>query len=461
MQRKVFIQTFGCQMNENDSERIMGILNHLNYMATDNPSFADMIILNTCSIREKAEQKIYSALGRLKRFKEVNPELIIGVGGCVAQQNKARLLRKVPHLDIVFGTHNIYRLPDLIKQVEDNRERVAATDFFEDALDYTAEDSPLLTQPVSVEGGYDHGIHRGKASVTIMIGCNNFCSYCIVPYVRGREISRKSSTILEEVKRLLANGIKEVTLAGQNVNSYGNIGGDISFTQLIRKVCRLEKIERVRFITSHPKDISEELINLFGKEERLCRHIHLPLQSGCDRILDKMNRGYTKNDYLNKVYKLKKLYPDMGITTDIIVGFPGETDADFLETLNVIKEIEFDNMFSFKYSQRMETLAASFDGQIANPIKEARLIMLQDIQKEITLRKNQQMVGKVRDVLIEGRSKNKAGKNGSGQFSGRTTCNRIVNIMTNNENIGKIAPIKIINAFHNSLLGEEMVNICY
>ena len=297
-----------------------------------------------------------------------------------------------------------------------------------------------------------------------------FCSYCIVPYVRGRELSRKSADILQEVKRLAKAGAKEATLVGQNVNSYGNKGGDISFPELLKLVCRVDGIERVRFITSHPKDMSQELIRLFGEEEKLCRYIHLPLQSGSDTILKGMNRGYTREGYLNKIFKLKRLYPGIGITTDIIVGFPGETEADFTDTMSLIKELEFDNIFSFKYSPRKETTAASFDNHIPDTVKEERLVILQQTQRDITLRKNQEMMGKTMDVLIEGKSKTAEHREFQNpqlsQLTGRTSCNKVVNLSADRRMVGRIAPIRIIKASHNSLTGfiveadERKINIC-
>lgn len=465
-EKYLFIETFGCQMNENDSERIIGVMRHSNFKTTDSPDNADMVILNTCSIRDKAQQKVYSALGRLKKLKAGKPDLIIGVGGCVAQQEGKRLLNRAPHLDVVFGTHNIHRLPDLVREVETAKNRAAVTGFYdsveEELFDYAYSES----QP---EGS----AVRVKASVTVMRGCDNFCAYCVVPYVRGRESSRKSSDILQDIKRLAEAEIKEITLLGQNVNSYGNKGEDIFFPELLRLVCRIDGIERVRFMTSHPKDMSEGLIKLFGEEEKLCRHIHIPVQSGSDIILKKMNRGYTREEYLSKAYKLKRFYPDMGITTDIIVGFPGETKADFSDTMSLIKEMEFDNMFSFKYSPRQETTAASFDNHIPEPEKEERLAILHETQKNITLRKNQDMIGRTADILIEGkavRSQHKNSElqtqNSELQLTGRTLCNKVVNLFADKKLIGKIVSVKIISAAPNSMLGfysedkEEKPNIC-
>jgi tRNA-2-methylthio-N6-dimethylallyladenosine synthase len=450
-ERYLFVETFGCQMNENDSERIVGVMRHSNFKTTDNPDKADMVILNTCSIRDKAQHKVYSALGRLKKLKADKPDLIIGVGGCVAQQEGNRLLKRAPHLDVVFGTHNIHRLPDLVREVETAKTKIAATGFY-DSSEETVFDHAYF------ENRAEYSTARVKASVTVMRGCDNFCTYCVVPYVRGRESSRKTSDILEEIKRLAESGIKEITLLGQNVNSYGNKGECISFPELLMRVCRIDGIERVRFITSHPKDMSESLINLFGEEESLCRHIHLPVQSGSDIILKKMNRGYTRDEYMSKAYKLKRLYPDLGITTDVIIGFPGETKVDFSDTMRLIKEMEFDNIFSFKYSPRQETAAASFDAHIPDVEKEERLAILNEVQRDITLRKNQEMTGRTVDVLIEGKSKTAE----QGEFknhqlcqlTGRTSCNKVVNLPAYERLVGKILPVRIIKASYNSLTGS-------
>mgnify|MGYP001559396930 CR=1 FL=1 len=457
-------------MNENDSERIIGLMRHSNFKTTDNPDKADMVILNTCSIRDKAQHKVYSALGRLKKLKAGKPELIIGVGGCVAQQEGKRLLKRAPHLDVVFGTHNIHRLPDLVREVGTAKNKAAATGFYDSIEEELFDHAYFENRP-------EDSAVRVKASVTVMRGCDNFCAYCVVPYVRGRESSRKSSSILQEIKRLAEAGIKEITLLGQNVNSYGNKGEGISFPELLRLVCRIDGIERVRFITSHPKDMSEGLIKLFGEEKRLCRHIHLPVQSGSDIILRKMNRGYTREEYLNKAYKLKRLYPDMGITTDIIVGFPGETKADFSDTMGLIKEMEFDNIFSFKYSPRQETTAASFDNHIPEMEKEERLAILHGVQRDIALRKNQEMIGRILDVLTEGKRKTSSVRppevgynvilnNDAAQLTGRTSCNKVVNFSAYERLVGKIVPVRIISAAPNSMLGlysedkEEKPNIC-
>jgi tRNA-2-methylthio-N6-dimethylallyladenosine synthase len=407
-EKLVFLETFGCQMNDNDSERMLGILKGINFIRTDDPNSADLILINTCTVRDKAEQKVYSMLGRYKALKKDRPGLIIGVGGCVAQQQGEKLLKRAPHLDIVFGTHNVHRLRELLLEA-DSGHRVVATRFTEtiDADEYGVV-------------GEASGI---KAFVSIMRGCNNFCSYCIVPYTRGREVSRQSADIVSEIEGLAGGAVKEVTLLGQNVNSYGTSGGgDVSFPELLRKVCRVDGIKRVRFMTSHPKDIGPELVELFAVEKKLCRHLHLPVQSGSDKILAAMGRGYTSAEYLTKIEGIKRLYPDMSITSDIIVGFPGETEADFLLTMDLLRSARFDNIFSFMYSPRPNTRAAGFEGQLPLEVRTYRLQVLQDEQKDITLEKSRETIGATLEVLVEGPSRSSAE-----EMMGRTSCNRIVN----------------------------------
>lgn len=443
-EKRVFLETFGCQMNENDSERMLGFLKDLRYSRTGSPETADLIVINTCSIRDKAEQKVYSRLGRFRELKRDNPGLIICVSGCVAQQQGAALLKRAPHLDIVLGPHNIHRVKDLLFEAEMKR-RVVATDFKAgiDADEY----------------GYERTEAGDKAFVSIMRGCNNFCSYCIVPYTRGREVSRKSGEIVEEVSRLASSGVKEVSLIGQNVNSYGTSGGgDVEFPELLRMVAAVEGVLRVRFITSHPKDISDELISLFGKEAKLCRHIHLPVQSGSDEVLKAMRRGYSAKEYLAKVYKLKKLYADISITSDIIVGFPGETDRDFEDTMELINAVRFDNIFSFMYSPRPGTAAAGYEGQVPEEIRAERLRVLQERQREITNEKSIELVGTTKEVLVEGPS-----KSDPLEMTGRTSCNRIVNFPAPAELSGTLTDVLITQAYPNSLRGErrERSVLCY
>jgi len=347
----LYIQTFGCQMNVHDSEQMAALLAGGGYKLTDNIRLADLILLNTCSIREKAAHKVYSTLGRLVKLKEKNPELIIGVGGCLAQHLGTKFHKKFGHLDFVFGTHNIHRLPQLVESIKENREKITEIDFYK-SLNSINIFAPPRTGAVS-------------AFVTIMQGCNNFCAYCVVPYLRGPEMSRASDDILEEIIKLADHGIKEVILLGQNVNSYGKTLGDgLSFAALIKKIGKISGIERIRFTTSHPRDLSDELIRCFAEEEKLCDHIHLPVQSGSNRILTLMNRGYTVEEYMRKIDHLRKLSPRISITSDIIVGFPGETQNDYQETIDMMEKIRFDSTFSFKYSERKGTGAQKLEGKI-------------------------------------------------------------------------------------------------
>ena len=432
----LYLRTFGCQMNERDSERIAGLLSRLNYTLTDDLDRANLIILNTCSIREKSEQKLYSALGRFKEYKE-RQGAIIGVGGCVAQQEGERLLKRIPFLDIVFGTHNIHRLPEMVREVEEKNKRISATNFY----DAPEPDESFVS--TTTPG-------RVKAYVSIMRGCDNYCSYCIVPYVRGREVSRSSSSILKEVRGLADRGIKEVTLIGQNVNSYGG-EGEVTFPQLIKMISKIDGIERIRFTTSHPKDLSDELINAFTETEKLCRHIHLPVQSGSNKILKAMKRGYTREEYLEKIDKLRALVPGIAITSDFIVGFPGEDENDFNDTISLLRMIEFDAIFSFKFSPRPMTEAARMEGHLPDEIKAERLSIVQAIQRDITMRKNRALEGKVLDVLVEGVS-----KKSKDELTGRTDCNRVVNFPGDDGMIGAILNVRIEKAFNNSLKGSPV-----
>lgn len=431
----LYLETFGCQMNVNDSEKIVGMLKGLGYGKTSDPAAADLVILNTCSIRAKAEKKVYSYLGRYKDRKKENAGFILGVGGCVAQQEGERLLARVPYLDLVFGTHNIHLLPEMVRAAE-RGERPGAQVAFVDA------DTRLSLFPAADDPS-------GPTSfVTVMQGCDNFCSYCIVPYVRGREISRRSADIIAEVKALAERGVKEVTLLGQNVNSYGlKTEGEPDFAGLIRLVAEIEEIERIRFTTSHPKDISPRLVECFRDVEKLCSHIHLPVQSGCDEILSRMNRGYTRSEYLEKVRALRAARPGIMITGDIIVGFPGETEAQFEETLSLVEEVRFSDLFSFIYSARPETAAASLPDDVTHAEKQERLDRLQRRQRDLTLEAHEALVGTTQKVLVEGKSRL------DGQVFGRTEGNRIVNFPGDEKLFGRIIMVDIVKAYPNSLLG--------
>jgi len=418
MKRKfLYVYTIGCQMNAYDSERIRSGLQTLDYHAALSMQTADLIIANTCAIRAKAEQKAFSFLGRTAGLKRKNPNLIVGVGGCVAQQEGEQILRQMPHIDFVFGTQAIGRLPAIVARIESERCRLVDT-ALGDAIN-----APETQWNPQAEGPTHF--------VTIMQGCDNFCTYCVVPHVRGRERSRHPGLILQEIRRLVAGGAREVTLLGQNVNSYGKKEGLPSFAELLSEVNGVEGLERIRFTTSHPKDLSENLIAAFGRLEKLCRHIHLPVQSGSDRILRRMNRKYTRWDYLQKVRRLRDACPEIAVTSDIIVGFPGETEADFQDTLGILREAEFDNIFAFKYSDRPSAPSVRLPGKVDEARKRERLRVLLAAQQEITLGKNRELVGRTVEILVDGFSKKQNGEAGPVdrdlQWTGRTTGNKIVN----------------------------------
>lgn len=437
MSKKFYLETFGCQMNVVDSEQIVNLLSGIGYSQVDSADKADLVLMNTCSVRDKAERKVYGHLGRFKPIKDENPDLIIGVGGCVAQQEGEQMLEKVAYLDLVFGTHNIHKLPELVQQVEHKRKRGAETEF----LDHETRQNlfPERTQSDSV-----------TRFVTVMQGCDNFCSYCIVPHVRGREISRPSTEVVEEVRQLVDAGAREITLLGQNVNSYGiRDDREISFAELLHEVNAIDGLERLRFATSHPKDMTDELIDCFGKLDKLCHHIHLPLQSGSDRILKLMNRGYSADDYLKKAEKLKTVCPDIRLTTDIIVGFPRETEEDFQQTLKVVEQVGYADAFTFLYSPRTGTAAAEMVDDQGGVQKQQRFDRLLELQQRISAEIWKQDEGELLPVLVEG-----ASKQGDGQLFGRTVWGRIVNFSGPTELIGKTVEVKIAKVLRNSNLGE-------
>ncbi|MDA3903233.1 MAG: tRNA (N6-isopentenyl adenosine(37)-C2)-methylthiotransferase MiaB [Desulfuromusa sp.] len=437
MNKAFYLETFGCQMNVVDSEQIMALLQGIGYSQVDSAEQADLVLLNTCSVRDKAERKVYGHLGRFKPIKDQRPGLIIGVGGCVAQQEGEKMLEKVPYLDLVFGTHNIHRLPQLVQQVEQNRQRASITNFQD-------RETRLNLFP---ERTFQETVTR---FVTVMQGCDNFCSYCIVPHVRGREISRSSHEIITEVRGLVAQGVREVTLLGQNVNSYNlKDDKDISFAQLLQQVNAIDGLQRLRFATSHPKDLTEELIDCFGPLEKLCKHIHLPIQSGSDRILKLMNRGYTVNDYLKKVADLKKVCPEIRLTTDIIVGFPGETEEDFQATLDLVEQVGYVDAFTFLYSPRVETAAAKMLDDQSSVQKQQRFDRLLKLQQETSAAIWQTDAGQELSVLVEGES-----RQGDGQLFGRSTWNRIVNFRGSADLVGHTVTVKIAKVLRNSHIGE-------
>ncbi len=459
VEKKTFyIRTFGCQMNFHDSERISGVLarNGLREVPDGEADLADLIVFNTCAIREKAEQKFLSELGRLRGLKKRRPGLKIAVAGCVSQQMGRELLRKAPFVDCIAGPQNIellghsMGLPDCNDNPDCNGKNARRGRFV--FLDEN-QDISSLELPAARKG-------KPRAWVSIMYGCDNFCTYCIVPFTRGRETCRPSGGILEEIRRLADEGFREVTLLGQNVNSYGS---DVDFPGLLAMADRVDGISRIRFVTSHPRDLSPGLIEAIGGLEKLCEHIHLPLQSGSDRVLARMNRRYGFADYMGKIEQLRRRTPGISITTDIIAGFPGETEEDHVATISALGQIEFDGIFAFKYSPRPGTAAASFHDRPQPGVATRRLGELLALQDEITLRKNKALEGSLQEVMIEGPDASVGGK----RLSGRTRTNKIVNFGTaacegaNEAGLreaditpGSVVSLKIIKARRHSLEGR-------
>lgn len=434
-----FIQTYGCQMNEEDSEKLSGMLKNMGYNKTSLKEEADIIIFNTCCVRENAELKVYGNLGALKKLKETRPEIVIAVCGCMMQQKDMAemLIKKYPFVDIIFGTHNSYKFPEYLNRVKQEGKSII------EIMD--KEDKIVEGIPVDRESDV-------KAFVTIMYGCNNFCTYCIVPYVRGRERSRSPQDIINEIKELISKGYKEITLLGQNVNSYGKgLEEEMNFAKLLRMVNEIEGLERVRFMTSHPKDLSDEVIYAIRNCDKLCEQIHLPVQSGSDNILKKMNRHYTRAHYLELVDKMKKEIPNVSLTTDIIVGFPGETEEDFKDTLSLIAQVEYDSAFTFIYSRRKYTPADNMEDQIDDAVKHERFNRLVELVNEISAKNNRTYYDKVVEVLVEGTSKNDESK-----LMGRTRTGKLVNFTGDIESIGKLTKVKITEALSFSLNGEEI-----
>ncbi len=433
MNKKYHIHTFGCQMNVHDSEKIAGIFDETGYGAAADSGDADIIVLNTCSIREKAEQKFTSELGRLKKVKQKNPNLKIAVAGCIAQQSGKKLLKRFPYIDFLFGPDNIGSLNTLL---DGGNGRTA----IEHNPDYHTSIIPMKR-----EGGL-------KAWVSIMYGCDNYCAYCIVPYTRGRERSRPASDIYDEIKSLADEGFKEITLLGQNVNSYGKgLTESIDFPDLLRKIHEIEGPQRIRFVTSHPRDFSAKLVSAIRDLPKVCEHMHLPLQAGSDSVLKSMNRGYTYDDYKAKIDMIRAEDPFMAVTTDIIVGFPGETDDDFEKTVRALTEIEYDGIYAFKYSKRPGTDALSLPGHVDEEVKSARLARILDLQESICYRKNKILEGKIVEVLADGPS-----ETDSSRMTGRTRSNKIINFDGDKDDAGKSVFIKIVEARMHSLNGEKV-----
>ncbi len=434
---KYTILTMGCQLNENDSERISGMVEEMGYIRTDNPKEANLNIFNTCCVRENAEEKLFGKLGEFKKLKEEN-DLIIAIGGCMMQEKHItdKIKESYHHVDILFGTHTLHRFPEDLYKVLNQKKRQ------EDIID--------------IDGKIYEGLpikrsSKLKASVTIMNGCNNFCSYCIVPYVRGRERSRQPKDIIQEVQKLAREGYKEIVLLGQNVNSYLRVEkeknipfeeyeGVNSFATLLERINKIEGIERIRFISPHPKDFTDDVIHAIATCDKICKLVHLPLQSGSTKVLKDMNRKYTKEQYINLVEKMKSQIPNLTLSTDIIVGFPGETEEDFEDTLDVVKKVNYEQVYMFIYSRRVGTLGDRMENQIPEKIKHERFNRLKVLVESQISEKNKTYVGTVQNVLVEGRS-----KNNENMLTGRTDSNKVVIFEGDDSLIGKVIPLKILS----------------
>ncbi|PLX68354.1 MAG: tRNA (N6-isopentenyl adenosine(37)-C2)-methylthiotransferase MiaB [Denitrovibrio sp.] len=434
--RKFFIHTMGCQMNEYDSLRIASVLEKMGFTEAESMEDGDYLIVNTCSVREKPQHKAESAIGRFRQIKRKRPEVKIGFCGCVAQQEGTDLLKNNKDIDFVVGTDGLHRLEEVIAHVEAG-ERLSDTQVNEGGLEID-----IFSRTVSV-----------SSFVTIMKGCDNFCSYCIVPYVRGRERSRTETEILDEVKYLADGGAKEITLLGQNVNSYGTtLESSPSFPELLNRVGEVNGIRRIRFVTSHPKDFSDGLIEVMRDNEKVCEYLHLPLQAGSDSVLKRMNRKYTYAHYLERVMRAKEMIPSLALSSDFIVGFPGETDEDFEATMKAINDIQYDMIFAFNYSTRPGTKAENFEDDVPLEVKKMRLSRLLDMQKKIISDKTAEYKDKVVEVMVEGSS-----KRGSGQFYGRNRQNRVVNFTSDTIlDSGEFVNVKITDPKANSLTGIKL-----
>ncbi|WP_258360487.1 tRNA (N6-isopentenyl adenosine(37)-C2)-methylthiotransferase MiaB [Moorella sulfitireducens (nom. illeg.)] len=437
-QGKTFkIITYGCQMNQRDSEMMADLLQAAGYEPVADEAEAGVIILDTCCVREKAENKVYGKLGQIERLKSANPDLVIAVAGCMVQQPGVaeKIRQQAPYVDLLLGTHNLAELPRLVEEIRELHRPLVAVR--EDAGP-VVEDLPRRRA-------------RGaQAFVTITYGCNNFCTYCIVPYVRGRERSRRPDDILKEIEALVDQGVIEVTLLGQNVNSYGrDLEGDVTFASLLTMVNDVAGLKRIRYVTSHPRDFTPELVATISRLDKVCEHVHLPVQAGSNRILELMHRGYTREHYLELVASLRRHIPGISLTTDLIVGFPGETEEDFLETLDLVARVQFDNAFTFMYSPRKGTVAAGLPGQLPREVKKERLKRLMELQNRISLAKNEALVGQVVEVLVEGPS-----KTDPSQLSGRTRTNKLVIFPGEAGLTGKLVNVRLTKAQTWLLKGE-------
>lgn len=430
--RGVYVSTYGCQMNVNDTERMYSLLEMANFTIVPTPEEASLIIINACSIREKPVHKVYSEVGTYRKMKDKNPLLKIGVGGCVGQQEKENLIKNQPMIDFVFGTDNIDALPQIVADVFDTNKKIVNAKF-EHRAPYHIE--TLVRNP---------GV---STFVNITKGCDNFCTFCVVPYTRGREKSRPIGHVLMDVRNLILRGAKEVTLLGQNVNSYKSDDGS-DFADLLEKVAKETDIQRIRYTTSHPKDFNEKLMHVMAdNQSKICEYVHLPFQSGNSRILNAMNRGYTREEYIAKINLMKKYIPNLVLSTDIIVGFPGETEADFQDTLSMVKEVEFETIFAFMYSPRPFTKAAKMTDQVEEAVKNERLNRLFDVHEEMAFKLVKKYEGQILNVLVENVNEN-------GKVFGRSTQNKSVHFLGSPSLVGQTVPVKITQAFPNNMRGE-------
>ena len=434
--KKIFVKTFGCQMNEYDSEKIVDLMReHEGYEQTNVPDDADLILFNTCSVREKAQEKVFSDLGRVRHLKEKNPNLLIGVGGCVASQEGQAIVSRAPFVDLVFGPQTLHRLPKLLDQKKTSGQSQVDISF--------PEIEKFDTLPTKLTSS-------STAFVSIMEGCSKYCSFCVVPYTRGEEISRPLDDVLIEVATLATQGVREITLLGQNVNAYvwEQDGETLDFSLLLEHVADVPGIERIRYTTSHPKEFSQALIDCYQSLPKLVDHVHLPVQSGSDKILEAMKRGYTSDHYREIIRELRTARHSVSIASDFIVGFPGETEKDFEETMRLVEDIDFDGSFSFMYSPRPGTPAAALPNHVPVEVKKTRLQLLQQKLNQNSIRYGKAMVGKTYSVLVEG-----ASKKGEGQLTGRTSNNRVVNFEGHNRLTGHMVDIEITESLANSLKG--------
>jgi tRNA-2-methylthio-N6-dimethylallyladenosine synthase len=442
--RRVCIETFGCQMNDYDSARMLRLLEAEGYERVAEPTLADVVILNTCAVRDKAEQKALSHLGRVRTLRKLNPAIRFVMAGCFAQRAAAELASRHPYLDVVMGVDAIGRLAGHLRALDDGARRPIvdvefAPTYEEDVADFGAT-IPGKGSPVA-------------AFVTIMRGCNNFCAYCVVPYVRGRERSRPAREVLREIRQLADRGVREITLLGQNVNSYGRglaDGGD--FVDLLQQAHAIEGVARLRFTTSHPKDMSDRLCAAFGELPKLANHIHLPIQSGSDRVLARMGRGYDVKTYLGRLERLRAARADIAITSDLLVGFPGETEADFAQTMALMERVRYSNIFSFRYSERPGTAAARRTDDVPDPVKIERLIRLQKLQQGVTLELHRELVGRQVEVLVEKRQKGEHVY----PWTGKSGCYREVHFRGEGVHVGQVATVRCLEAFANHLFGAAV-----